>query len=314
MKTNTPWQEALSVRFRRLLSGATDGTPPWLDAVARGDDAGFFLPTDAPWVVHRDFGTLVGGIRALLMQALHPGSLAGVRDHSRYEKDPLGRLAGTIRWLTVTTFAGTEAVRTEASRVNRLHDRVNGEYDTGKAGRSAYSAHDESLLLWVHVAFMESFLVAHEMFTTTPIPAGDKPTGADNYIGQWGAAVAPLGLTGVPSSRADVDAFIDGLRVQEILAVSADTLRIVDFIRRPPLPAPVRPVYRLFFWAAVVSLRPEFREMLGLTAPPRWLVAPVTRAMLRTIRWAIGPESPIEDAALARLERIGAIPPRHHGG
>ena len=33
---------------------------------------GYFLPSDAPWVVHADFGTLVGGIRALLMQALHP--------------------------------------------------------------------------------------------------------------------------------------------------------------------------------------------------------------------------------------------------
>jgi gamma-glutamyltranspeptidase len=37
-----------------------------------------------------------------------------VKNHSRYEKDPLGRLAGTIRWLTVTTFASKKAVATEA--------------------------------------------------------------------------------------------------------------------------------------------------------------------------------------------------------
>ena len=103
-KQNNAVQEYLSLRFRKLLSGDPGGIPPWLGVVAEGEEAGYFVPTDAPWVVHADFGTLVGGIRALLMQALHPGSLTGVKNHSRYESDPLGRLAGTIRWLTVTTF------------------------------------------------------------------------------------------------------------------------------------------------------------------------------------------------------------------
>jgi len=310
MATNTAWQEALSKRFRKLLSGAADGNPPWLGVIAGGDDRGLFLPSDAPWVVHRDFGTLVGGIRALLVQALHPGSLAGVRDYSRYEKDPLGRLAGTIRWLTVTTFAGSRAVATEANRVNRLHDRVKGEYTTSEGHSSPYSAHDTELLMWVHIAFMESFLVAHELFTATPIPRGNEQTGADNYVAQWGEAVGPLGLEYTPASRADVDAFIDDLLSRGVLVVSEDTLRIVEFIRRPPLPLLTRPIYRLFFDAAVVSLRPEFRTLLGLRSSPRWLIVPLTRATLRLIRWAIGPESPLEEAALTRLARIGAIPER----
>ena len=68
---------------------------PWLGAVAEGEGPGFFTPDDAPWVIHADLATMPGGVRALLLQALHPGSLAGVRDHSRYKDDPLGRLAGT---------------------------------------------------------------------------------------------------------------------------------------------------------------------------------------------------------------------------
>ncbi|MEY4396990.1 MAG: hypothetical protein RLZZ40_746 [Actinomycetota bacterium] len=309
MASNTAWQEALSVRFRRLLSGAQDGNPPWLGAVASGEDEGLFRPTDAPWVVHRDFGTLVGGIRALLVQALHPGSLAGVRDHSRYEKDPLGRLAGTIRWLTVTTFAGHEAIRAEAFRVNRLHDRVNGEYRVNGGSQAPYSAKDQSLLLWVHVAFMESFLVAHELYTSTPIPAGALPSGADNYVAQWSRAVVPLGLRDVPMTRAAVDEYIDAQIRDGFLTSSDDTRRIIQFIRRPPLPALARPVYRLLFAAAVVSLRPEFRQMLGLKSPPRKITTILTRATLRIVRWAIGPDSPIEDAAIARLRRIGVMPP-----
>lgn len=297
----------MSVRFRRLLSGAADGKPPWLDVIAHGDEGGLFVPSDAPWVVHRDFGTLVGGIRALLMQALHPGSLAGVSDHSRYEKDPLGRLAGTIRWLTVTTFGSHTAVATEAHRVNRLHERVTGTYQSGAGDTVPYRAADPDLLLWVHVAFMESFLVAHEMYASTPIPAGTASSPADNYVEQWGASVAPLGLDSVPRTRNEVDEMITDLWSRGVLVATDTTRAVVDFIRRPPLPLAVRPIYRLLFDAAVVSIRPEFYDLLGLRPKPRWLVVPLTRWVLRAIRFAIGPESPIEDAALRRLRRVGVI-------
>ena len=304
MSRNNAFQESLSKRFRRLLSGAPDGTPPWLEVVARGDEPGLYVPTDAPWVIHRDFGTLVGGIRALLMQALHPAALTGVRDHSRYEKDPLGRLAGTIRWLTITTFASRGEVMREAQRVNRLHTRVTGEFETGQGDVRPYRAADPEFLLWVHVAFMESFLVAHQMYAATPIPAGDKATGADNYVAQWAASVEPLGLDSAPTTAADMNAIIDDLWTREVLVSSKSTQAVVSFIRRPPLPRLARPTYRLLFDAAVVSIRPEFRRLLGLRAKPRWLVIPATRLTLRILRAAIGPESPIEDAALDRLARI----------
>ena len=47
--------------------------------------------------------------------------------------------------------------------------------------------------------------------------------------------------------------------------------------------------------------------MLGLKNPVRWIVQPLTRATLRFIRLAIGPESPIEDGAVDRLKRIGVL-------
>jgi uncharacterized protein (DUF2236 family) len=303
---NNAFQEALSVRFRRLLSGDPKGVPPWLDVIAAGDEAGFFLPTDAPWVVHSDFGTLVGGIRALLMQALHPGSLTGVKNHSRYQSDPLGRLAGTIRWLTITTFGSKTAVLGEASRVNRLHTRVTGEYTTGAGERVAYKAADQDLLLWVHIAFMESFLVAHEQFAWREIPKGSAATGADNYVSQWSASVAPLGLNEVPMSRAELDSNIDRIYRAGLLAANEDTLSVVEFIKNPPLPNLAAPIYRLLFDAAVLSLKPEFRNLLGLKCKPGWIIRPLTRWTLRLMRLAIGPESPIEDGAIARLRRIGA--------
>ena len=147
---------------------------------------------------------------------------------------------------------------------------------------------------------MESFLVCHEMYAWRPIPGG-----ADAYIAHWSKSVEPLGLSGVPMNRQDLDAeinrFIDG----DILRVDERTRDVIRFIKNPPLPGLARVAYRLLFDAAVVSLEPEFREMLGLRAAPRWLVQPLTRTMLKTIRWMIGPESPIEEAGRARLRRIG---------
>ncbi|MET0933149.1 MAG: oxygenase MpaB family protein, partial [Mycetocola sp.] len=81
------------------LSGSSDGRPRWVDRIEEGSDAGFFGPGSASWAVHGGLATMVAGIRALLLQTLHPGAMAGVHDWSRYREDPLGRLSGTIQWL-----------------------------------------------------------------------------------------------------------------------------------------------------------------------------------------------------------------------
>ena len=296
---NTKLQEKLSIRFRKLLSGATDGTPPWLPVVAEGNDVGLFAPEDAPWIIHRDFSTLVGGVRALLMQALHPGSLAGVAQHSRYEQDPLGRLSGTIRWLTVTTFGSVEAVQNEAGRVNRMHTKVSGAYQTAQGETSSYRAADPRLLLWVHIAFMESFLRAHQNYSRAPIPGG-----ADAYVKLWGKSVAPLGLSDVPTSEQELNQLLD--QFSEELIVTEKTKSVINWIRKAPLPPLTKPVYKLLFYSAVASLEPRFRDLIGIRSAPLWFLRPVTTNVLGLMRFAIGPESPIEDAALRRIERVKA--------
>ena len=295
---NNALQENLSRRFRKFLSGDPDGIPPWLPIVAAGDEPGLYLPSDAPWVVHADFGTLVGGIRALLMQALHPGSLTGVKNHSRYQQDPLGRLSGTIRWLTITTFGSLAAVQQEAGRVNRMHDRVRGEYDSAAGDKVPYKAADEDLLLWVHIAFMDSFLRAHQNYSSKPIPGG-----ADSYVALWSKSVAPLGLKSVPMSEAELETAVADFRSR--LVVNESTREVLRWLRRPPLPIASRPFYALFFQSALASIPIEFRQLIGYRSLPLWVLRPITRFTLKAMRIAIGPESPIEDAAKARLIRAG---------
>jgi uncharacterized protein (DUF2236 family) len=297
---NNALQENLSRRFRKLLSGAQDGIPPWLPVVAEGDEPGFFVPGDAPWIVHRDFSTLVGGVRALLMQALHPGSLTGVAQHSRYEADPLGRLSGTIRWLTVTTFGSHTAIANEASRVNRMHTRVTGQYQTSQGETRAYKAADKDLLLWVHVAFMDSFLRSHQNYSKAKIPGG-----ADEYVRLWSKSVGPLGLDKAPMSEAELEATLDDFYPQ--LTVTEETKAVIHWIKNAPLPPLAKPVYRLLFYSALASMPESYRKLIGLKGWPLWFTRPVTTTLLRVMRFAIGPESPIEDAAIERLKRAGVI-------
>lgn len=297
---NNAVQEYFSRKFRRLLSGAPDGIPPWLEVVAAGDDPGLFLPSDAPWIVHRDFATLVGGIRALLLQAMHPGALGGVTQHSRYEEDPLGRLSGTIRWLTVTTFGSLQAVAQEAGRVNRMHDKVSGRYRDKDGNSRDYRASDADLLLWVHIAFMDSFLRSHQLYSKAAIPGG-----ADAYVKLWGKSVEPLGLTAVPGNEAQLlEAMND---YSSVLNCDEKALSVIKWIRNAPLPKSARPIYALLFQAALASLPQEIRTKIGMRHLPLWLLRPLVTNLLAFGRFVIGPDSPIEDAAIARLRRLGVI-------
>jgi len=297
-------QERFGTRFRRIITNTEDGVPPWMDAVESGETRGLYLPHDAPWVVHGDVATLIGGIRALLMQALHPGSLTGVEQHSRYEHDPLGRLAGTTRWLTIATFGSAEALEIESTRVNRMHDHVKGQYVTGAGMTKDYKAADPDLLAWVHIAFTDSFLTTHELFGEEKIPGG-----ADEYVSQWSKSVVPLGLTNASMSRAELKAEIKRYKDEGILSTSETTKQVVEFIRKPPLSRAALIAYDRMFDGAVASIPADLQAMLGLKGKNLNVAGPITRGLLRAMRLALGPISPLEVAAISRLKRTGDLPP-----
>jgi hypothetical protein len=100
---------------------------------------------------------------------------------------------------------------------------------------------------------------------------------------------------------------LDGFRDRGELRVNKETLRVVNFIRKPPLPFMARIIYGLLFQAAVISLRPDFRKMLNIKTVPDWFIRSQTKFILRMIRVAIGPENQIQEGALNRLKRIGLI-------
>lgn len=293
----------LRARLLEVLSGQPTGVPDWVEALSRGDDAGFFPEGSAVWEVHRDAATLVAGPRALLMQALHPGAMAGVHDHSRYREDPLGRLVGTIRWITTVTYGSREQAEGASRWVRHLHEKVRGTYTTTGGPEVPYAAQDADLVSWVHIAFADSFLRAFERYAGRPIPGG-----SDAYVRDWAVAGELMGVPDPPRSVAGLEQRLASIHAAGVLRADATVRETVGFIRRPPLPALLRPTYPALFRGAVATLPDWARTTLGLRR-----VLPVeeaaTRLVLRSTRALLGEAAAPGQARirLAALERRDAV-------
>ena len=290
-------------RLIETLAGRSDEVPAWILRLEDGEDEGFFGPDSAAWAVHGGMPTLVAGVRALLLQALHPGALAGVRDFSRYREDPLGRLAGTIQWIHTVTFGSRGQAVAGSEMVRSLHRRVSGTYVDGHGVERPYSANDPDLARWVHLAFTDAFLTAHEHW------GGPIPGGADGYVAEWATAAELMGVPDAPRSAAALRAEIDAVTDAGELRGGPEVEEIVRFIRRAPLRRTLRPSYRIVFRAAVSTLEPRHRDLLGLPTTAAERVLPLhgaTSAVLAGARTLLGPQPQAELAARRRLARLGA--------
>lgn len=278
-----------------MFSGDANGVPDWVSALETGDDEGYFGPGSAVWAVHSGIPTVVAGIRALLMQTLHPGAMAGVHDHSRYRDDPLGRLAGTVRWVLTTTFADRAQAEAACGWVSRLHERVRGEYVGADGETVEYSAGDPELVAWVHCVFADAFIGSHETW------GGRVPGGSDQYVREWAIAGELMGMPAPPRTRAELDAAIAAY--VPVLRRDERVDDAVRWLRKPPLGPGVGAGYRILFAGAVASLPEQYRELLGLKRP-RWPAITLTRLLLVAMRLLLGDESSSLSYTRRRLDRL----------
>ncbi|WP_082492178.1 oxygenase MpaB family protein [Leifsonia sp. Root4] len=290
--------DGAAVRWRPGRSGRRQ-PPAWTHALAEGEDAGFFGPGSAVWAVNGSLTTLVAGIRALLLQTLHPGAMAGVHDWSHYRDDPLARLDGTVRWVATVTFGDTRSATAASAFVSRLHEHVTGSYVDARGIERPYAANDEELLRWVHDAFTEAFLGAHLIW------GGPIPGGGDAYVREWAQAGSSMGVRRPPQSVAELRAEMAGFLVDA--KPDARVADAVRFLRKPGLPGLTGRLYPILFGGAVASLDADTRSLLGLRRP-WWPAITMTRAFLAAGRRVLGPVSPSEQNARARIARLGADP------
>jgi len=232
--------------------------------------------------VHGDASMFVGGLRALLLQSLHPQAMAAVAAHSGYRGDPWGRLARTSTFLATTTFATADDAAQAVAVVRAVHERVRGVTPDGVP----YAASDPHLVRWVHVAEAHSFLGAHQRYGARPL----DPAGCDEYVAQVAVVGRALGAPDVPTTLAELTSQLRGYRAE--LRGTPEARAAARFLLvSPPLPWPVRPPYSLLAAAAVAMMPRWTRHPLGLPYLPLaedTVVRAGGHAITGAIRWALG--------------------------
>ena len=241
----------------------------------------WFSDSDAIWRVHADTAMFVGGIRALLVQSMHPVAMLGVSQHSGFRSDPWGRLQRTSTYLATTTYGTVPDAERSIAIVRAIHKRVTGT----TAEDQPYGASDPHLLMWVHVAEIDSFLVCHQAFGGERLTLAEQ----DEYVRQTGFVAAQLGVVEPPQTRAQLDDILRAYRPE--LKASAQAAEAADLLLKdPPLPPAAKIGYAALAAGAVSVLPPWVRAELGLPTLPmtdRVIARPLARSALGAIRWAL---------------------------
>jgi uncharacterized protein (DUF2236 family) len=246
-----------------------------------------WFPAGSPITrVHGDASMFVGGIRAVLLQTLHPVAMTAVAEHSGYRGDMWGRLARTSRFLAVTTFGTVEDAQQAVDAVRAIHERVVGTLPDG----TPYDATDAHLLRWVHVVEVDSFLRAHQVYGKRPL----DQEGRDTYVAQAALVARKLGVVDPPTTEVELDAALVGFR-PELRATQHARDAVSFLVWHPPLPWAARPAYGALVAAAVGLMPPWSRRELGLPSIPgadRTVVPLLGAVATGTVRWAMRPPTP----------------------
>ncbi|HWH43868.1 MAG TPA: oxygenase MpaB family protein [Thermoleophilaceae bacterium] len=219
-------------------------------------------PDSVAWKVIGHPVSLVGGLRALIVQSLHPLAMAGVAQHSDYRNRSLDRLRRTAYYVTATTFGDAETAAAAVARVKRMHQRVKGiDPVTGRP----YSAGDPETQLWVHMVEWHSFLAAYRAFAGR-LSADEQ----DRFIAEGVRIAALLDIRpeDVPASVAEARDYFEAVRPQ--LCVSEQARDAIAFVLDPPLTRELlayQVPLRILSRAALATVPRHLRAMAGLERP-----------------------------------------------
>jgi uncharacterized protein (DUF2236 family) len=199
-------------------------------------ELGLFAPSSVTWKIHSDPAMLVGGIRALFQQALHPQAMAGVAEHSNFREDAWGRLQRTGDYVSTLTFGTPTQANELSARVRKIH---------------AYLGLDDpKLLLWVHMAMVDSFL---DVAVRSGLALSEAEQ--DQYVAEMVVFAEAVGIDEsiVPKTVAEMTKYFIDISAE--LSASDDAKRAALFLTIPPLPTAVRfATPAAPAWAAVATL------------------------------------------------------------
>jgi len=211
--------------------------------------------------VHRDRSFPLAAIRSLMVQALHPLAMAGVAQHSNWQRDPFGRLAATAGYVLTVTYGDTAAADSAAARVRAVHTHVRGKDEVTGLD---YRAEDPELLLWVHAGMVDSIVHVVQRYGRS-LDSAD----ADRYVAEMARFAEIIGVpaVSVPGSVAALSEYLESVELRQLTPAASEAIGIV--LDPPGLDDATRELWRDLGQVAVGTLPAWARSMYGFDSPPR---------------------------------------------
>ena len=224
-------------------------------------DPGYFGPNSMMWKINKEITVLFGGARALLMHAAHPLIAAGARQTSFYQRDPWKRLIRTLSLQNSVTFGTKDEAYDSATRINRLHEVINGE-DPITGGY--YDALDHEQLLWVHACLQLSSIYFYEK---TVKKLTDEEKNLYHKENMLAAKLVLVDIDKMPQTHKDLKTWVTKKsRTENYLKLTDVAKDVQEIISGGPVPKHIKPIWPFISFTAFNTLPPEFKKIYGVNS------------------------------------------------
>ena len=222
-------------------------------------DPGYFGPDSMMWKINKEITVLFGGARALLMHAAHPLIAAGARQTSFYQRDPWKRLIRTLSLQNSVTFGTIEEANDSATRINKLHEVINGDDEvTG----GYYDALNHEQLLWVHACLQISSIYFYEKTVRKLTESQKNQYHLENMKS---ADLVLVDIEKMPKTHDGLKEWvIEKSQEKDYLRYTDVAKDVQDIIAGGPVPKHIKPIWPFIAFTAFNTLPKEFKNLYGI--------------------------------------------------
>lgn len=242
------------------------------------EDDGYFGPGSVSWRVFADPVSKLGGMAALLLQALNPYMMRVFYNTTVSHSDAAGRDERTGRYFDTVVFGDKAHADAAATSVRRMHAHaVWPDPHTGQELR----ADNPEWLAWTHNTFVYALIRASNAFGVDLTPVEQH-----RFIVEQHEAARLIGIEDpalLPATMAELENYIDEQR--HWLSLSIEAAEVTRGLRKPSFKGnPIAVWSIIIVQDGVLSLLPEWARLLyGIEGRPMNL-----RAAARTTKRLMG--------------------------
>ena len=207
------------------------------DYDASGGWGMFTGPNDPAINLFREAGVSGVGLRAVVLQVMHPFVAVGVLTHSNVLTNPLDRAEKTQRYVTAMLYGNWTEIERAARAVRGLHSKVKGSMDENVgvfSAASKFDAAERHAIRWVAATMPDAVQFGSEIVLGKSLNEAEKQAVIDVNL----KFMKAFGLAGndLPRDWAGYERWYNAVLRSNVLAVGTSTKALVETLSIPPHP------------------------------------------------------------------------------